>query len=165
MQSIKKNPVENARRCIGKYDRGSIIFAIVCMFVCFCCTSRFLADIKLLREVNVELLSLNTEFGISLSAFALSALAIIYALPSGETLTRFRRLTGYYLIILSFKHAIIWCLLNFIGGYCCRLLMVFLDTVIFHRIIMSVSLGLTVLGGLWVYWSVRNIFLVIQEFK
>jgi len=156
-----KEAIQKAQAMVREFNRKALIDASLlgstcCGILCFFQISP--------KNINNELFSLNANFGISMSAFCLSALAIIYAVPSGETLTRFRQTSGYYLIVFCFKYTICTCLLNFISSYFLRIISL-CETNKISILLSGLSLGIAVYGLIWVYRSVKSIFLMIMTVK
>ena len=161
MNSQDETALQEARRIVKKQTIWNILKAILYSLVFFCIAIFYKIDT---RNINSTLLSLNTNFGVTLSAFSLSALAIIYALHDKKIVERFTKTPGYFAMILVFKQTIFICLANFLGGYIGMLLTSFLG-IYANLVITGVSIILILLAIFSVKSCADSIFIVIKSLR
>ena len=161
MNSQDETALQEANSIVKKQTIMHIVKAVVCSIVFFCIAIFYHIDTQ---NINSTLLSLNTNFGVTLSAFSLSALAIIYALHDKKIVERFIKTPGYFAMIIVFKQTIYICLSNFFGGYIGTLLTSFLG-VYANLFITCASIIFIMLAILSVKSCADSIFLVIKSLR
>ncbi len=161
MKLQDETALREANSIVKKQTIRNFLKAILCSLVFFCIAIFYDIDT---RNINSTLLSLNTNFGVTLSAFSLSALAIVYALHDKKIVERFIKTSGYFAMILVFKQTIFICLTNFLGGYIGMLLTSFLG-IYANLFITVVSIILILLAIFSVKSCADSIFIVIKSLR
>ena len=161
MNSQDETALLEANSIIKRQTNVHIVKAILCSLAFLCIAFVYHIDT---RNINSTLLSLNTNFGVTLSAFSLSALAIIYAIHDKKIVERFIKTSGYLVMILVFKQTIFICLINFLGGYIGMLLTSFLG-IYANLFITGVSIILILLAIFSVKSCADSIFIVIKSLR
>ena len=158
-QSQNENALTEAKKIVKAQVKKNTFLSIICAFIFYIIA--FFCNIDT-HEINQTILLLNTNFGITLCAFSLSALAIIYALHDKKIIERFNKTPGYFVMILVFQKTIWFCLINFLNGYIGMLLISNLNKQM-NLLLTSISITLILLAIFFVKKCADSIFTVIKS--